>query len=55
MYYVIQILHEHADKHFVSFKVPKYIVSEKNQNIIFEFSTTQRSNANGLLKVRSSY
>ena len=37
MYYVIQILHDSADKHFISYQVPKYILSTKNKNIIFEF------------------
>ncbi|MDF1881226.1 hypothetical protein JHD50_07910 [Sulfurimonas sp. MAG313] len=37
MYYVVQILHDAQDKHFISYQVPKYILSEKNTNIIFEF------------------
>lgn len=37
MYYVIQILHESQNKHFLSYQVPKYILSTKNKNIIFEF------------------
>ena len=37
MYYVVQIVHDAKDKHFVSYQVPKYILSEKNANIIFEF------------------
>lgn len=37
MYYVIQMLHESQQKHFVSYQVPKYILSTKNKNIIFEF------------------
>ncbi len=37
MYYVIQKIHESQQKHFVSYKVPKYILSTKNKNIIFEF------------------
>ena len=37
MYYVIQMLHEAQDKYFVSYQVPKYKLSEKNANIIFEF------------------
>ena len=37
MYYVIQILHESQNKYFISYQVPKYILSTKNKNIIFEF------------------
>ena len=37
MYYVIQIIHESQEKHFVSYQVPKYILSDKNTNVIFEF------------------
>lgn len=37
MYYVIQMLHEAQKKHFISYQVPKYILSTKNKNIIFEF------------------
>ena len=37
MYYVVQILHDSQDKHFVSYQVPRYKLSEKNANIIFEF------------------
>lgn len=37
MYYVIQLLHDGREKHFVSYQVPKYILSSKNHNIIFEF------------------
>ncbi|PHR56199.1 MAG: hypothetical protein COA44_08905 [Arcobacter sp.] len=37
MFYVIQILHDSEEKHFVSYQVPKYILSDKNTNIIFEF------------------
>ncbi len=37
MYYVIQKLHNTPDKHFISYQVPKYILSNKNENIIFEF------------------
>jgi len=36
MYYVIQALNNAGDKHFISYKVPKYILSNKNENIIFE-------------------
>ncbi len=36
MYYVIQVLHHTGNKHFISYKVPKYILSSKNENIIFE-------------------
>jgi len=37
MYYVIQILPESQEKHFISYQVPKYILSAKNKHIIFEF------------------
>ncbi len=37
MYYVIQIIHGVDNKYFASYEVPKYILSEKNTNIIFEF------------------
>jgi len=37
MYYVIQLFHDSIDKHFISYQVPKYILSTKNKNIIFEF------------------
>lgn len=37
MYYVIQVLHDSANKHFISYQVPKYILSTKSKNIIFEF------------------
>jgi len=37
MYYVVQILHQAQDKHFVSYQVPRYRFSEKNANVIFEF------------------
>jgi len=37
MYYVVQMLHESQGKYFVSYQVPKYILSTKNKNIIFEF------------------
>jgi len=37
MYYVIQILHDSEIKHFVSYQVPKYILTDKSKNIIFEF------------------
>lgn len=37
MYYVVQILHDSKEKHFVSYKASKYILSSKNRNIIFEF------------------
>ncbi len=37
MYYVIQELHDTGEKHFISYQVPKYILSNKNENIIFEF------------------
>lgn len=37
MYYVVQLLREAKDKHFVSYQVPRYKFSEKNANIIFEF------------------
>jgi len=37
MFYVIQILHDNQEKHFVSYQVPKYILSDKNTNVIFEF------------------
>jgi len=37
MYYVVQILHDAQDKHFVSYQVPHYILSNKTTSIIFEF------------------
>jgi len=37
MYYVIQALEGIKNKHFVSYSVPKYRYSPKNENIIFEF------------------
>jgi hypothetical protein len=37
MYYVVQELHGAGDKHFISYQVPKYILSNKNENVIFEF------------------
>jgi len=37
MYYVVQIVHESQNKHFVSYQVPRYRFSEKNANVIFEF------------------
>lgn len=37
MYYVVQELHDSGDKHFITYQVPKYILSKKNENIIFEF------------------
>lgn len=37
MYYVIQIIHNANDKHFASYQVPRYILSDKNKNVIFEF------------------
>ncbi len=37
MYYVVQELHDSGEKHFISYQVPKYILSSKNENIIFEF------------------
>jgi len=37
MYYVIQRLHGIKNKSFVSYSVPKYISSQKNSNVIFEF------------------
>lgn len=37
MYYVIQVLHDCEKKHFISYQAPKYILSTKNKNIIFEF------------------
>ncbi len=37
MYYVVQELHDSGEKHFISYQVPKYILSNKNENIIFEF------------------
>ena len=37
MYYVVQMLHDSKDKHFVSYQVPHYLLSDKTANIIFEF------------------
>lgn len=37
MYYVVQELHDSGEKHFITYQVPKYILSNKNENIIFEF------------------
>jgi len=37
MYYVVQKLHDSQDKHFVSYQVPHYLLSDKTANIIFEF------------------
>ena len=37
MYYVVQKLHDAGDKHFISYQVPRYILSQKTENIIFEF------------------
>ena len=38
MYYVIQHNFHDELKHYISFKVPKYITSNSNKNIIFEFN-----------------
>ena len=49
MYYVVQKLHDAGDKHFISYQVPKYILSNKTENIIFEFGekpNTKRKWAN---------
>jgi len=35
----VQLLHDSIEKHFVSYQVPRYILSEKSTNIIFEFGT----------------
>ncbi len=37
MYYVVQLLHDMDEKHFTSYEVPRYILSDKNKHIIFEF------------------
>ncbi|MFY9142826.1 hypothetical protein [Sulfuricurvum sp.] len=37
MYYVIQRHHGDPKKHYRAYSVPRYISSEKSQNIIFEF------------------
>lgn len=37
MYYVIQRHHGDPKKHYLAYSVPRYISSEKSQNIIFEF------------------
>ena len=37
MYYVIQALDGIKNKHFVSYSVPKYKSSSKNNTVIFEF------------------
>lgn len=39
MYYVIQHNFHDQLKHFIAFKVPKYITNANNKNIIFEFET----------------
>jgi hypothetical protein len=37
MYYVIQRHHGDPKKHYLAYTVPRYVSSEKSQNIIFEF------------------
>lgn len=37
MYYVIQRHHGDPKKHYLAYSVPRYLSSEKSQNIIFEF------------------
>lgn len=37
MYYVIQRHHNDPTKHYLAYNVPRYLTSEKSQNIIFEF------------------
>ncbi len=38
MYYVIQHNFNDQSKHYIAFKVPKYITNTNNKNIIFEFN-----------------
>jgi hypothetical protein len=38
MYYVIQKIYDNQLKHYVSYKVPKFIAAPNNTNVIFEFS-----------------
>lgn len=38
MYYVIQRRHNDPRKHFFTYKVPKFITSKANENIIFEYT-----------------
>jgi len=37
MYYVIQRHHGDPKKHYLAYSIPRYLSSEKSQNIIFEF------------------
>ena len=37
MYDVIQHNFDNSDKHYISFKVPRFITNTNNKNIIFEF------------------
>ena len=39
MYYVIQHNHNNPRKHFITYKVPKFITAKNNDNVIFEFKT----------------
>jgi hypothetical protein len=43
MHYVIQKHHDDPKKHFISYKVPKYITSKTNENIILEFSVNGKA------------
>ena len=42
MYYVIKKQHETPLSTFISFQVPKYIASRKNESVIFEFKQDKK-------------
>lgn len=38
MFYVIQRINQSPEKTFLAYKIPKFITSEKNNNVIFEYT-----------------